>query len=418
MPTDGVFTKVPAYGWFSKRPSIPEDGDLTFEIRGAPPGGLKRADGTEIYRRPIILKAVIGDESAQDSAVRTQIRDAYRAKAQADAAQAGVPFNAIQWGEAWDARLSSFVCTSFYAPDDTDITPQGWEVWCTENIGGKSLSYKVPLSIDMLNPETHPIPGINLSTIEIPPGTPVKPADSYAKGQPNGIPSLDQDGKVPAAQLPSGLGEGAGGPVTTADITDSTELGRALLRITDEATARFEISAASVDHDHAGVYATTGHGHTASQIVDFAEVVQDSLANFFQVTGASFTYDDANNRMIVTINGDGGDPEKMRDTIGAAIIGLGNINVVPNDTADTITITTTATQNSTDAQLRARSTHTGITPYDAFPQGTRFAVSASLGDRPTTSTNVVFDAVGPVAPTWALPPSGSFVGDFWAKTDS
>jgi lysophospholipase L1-like esterase len=65
----------------------------------------------------------------------------------------------------------------------------------------------------------------------------------------------------------------------------------------------------------------TGHTHVAADTTDFAEVV--------------------------------------RDTIGTALVQGTNIGISVNDAGDTITISTTATVNSTDAQLRDRSTHTG-----------------------------------------------------------
>ncbi len=127
-----------------------------------------------------------------------------------------------------------------------------------------------------------------------------------------------------------------------------------------EAQARSDADAALAT-DLAGK-SDIGHDHTSASISDFVEAVQDTLATFFNATGATFTYDDVNNQMVVDIptgGGGAGDPELMRDTIGAALIGFGNITVTPNDGADTITITTTATVNSTDAALRDRATHTG-----------------------------------------------------------
>lgn len=52
-------------------------------------------------------------------------------------------------------------------------------------------------------------------------------------------------------------------------------------------------------------------------------------------------------------------PETIRDTISSTVVGSGLVTVTPNDVADTVTVATSATANSTDAQLRTRSTHTG-----------------------------------------------------------
>lgn len=97
-----------------------------------------------------------------------------------------------------------------------------------------------------------------------------------------------------------------------------------------------------------------------SDVDGFTESVQDAIAAFFNIVGAMINYDDANNQLIVTLPESGANPEEIRDLIGAAMFGVGLVTVSVNDAADTITISTTATQNSTDAQLRDRTTHTGL----------------------------------------------------------
>lgn len=51
--------------------------------------------------------------------------------------------------------------------------------------------------------------------------------------------------------------------------------------------------------------------------------------------------------------------EGVRDTVAAALVAGTRIEIVVDDIGDTITISTTATLNATDAQLRDRATHTG-----------------------------------------------------------
>lgn len=51
--------------------------------------------------------------------------------------------------------------------------------------------------------------------------------------------------------------------------------------------------------------------------------------------------------------------ESILDLVGNAIRGTGLINVLVNDAADTITVSTMATQNSSDIALRDRASHTG-----------------------------------------------------------
>jgi hypothetical protein len=113
---------------------------------------------------------------------------------------------------------------------------------------------------------------------------------------------------------------------------------------------------------------------TAATIADFTEAVQDAVAALLGAgSNVILNYDDANNSLSISATGSGGaglDPEQVRDVIGVALIGAGLITVNVNDAADTITITTTATQNSTDAQLRDRSTHTGTQNADSITDGT------------------------------------------------
>jgi hypothetical protein len=53
------------------------------------------------------------------------------------------------------------------------------------------------------------------------------------------------------------------------------------------------------------------------------------------------------------------DPEDVRDIIGSTVVGTGLVSVTVDDASDTVTVATSATQNSTDASLRDRATHTG-----------------------------------------------------------
>ena len=120
---------------------------------------------------------------------------------------------------------------------------------------------------------------------------------------------------------------------------------------------------------------------TSTTISDLTEAVQDIVAAFFAVTGGTATYNDASNTFTVAIPAGASDPEAIRDTIGAALIGIGNITIAVNDAADTITISTSATVNSTDASLRDRSTHTGTqAPSTIAGTGTRDVTTFLRGD--------------------------------------
>lgn len=60
------------------------------------------------------------------------------------------------------------------------------------------------------------------------------------------------------------------------------------------------------------------------------------------------------------------DPEVVRDTVAAALRGAGPISIVTDDPNDTITISSAATVNQTDAYLLTRANHTGPLPLTAL----------------------------------------------------
>lgn len=100
--------------------------------------------------------------------------------------------------------------------------------------------------------------------------------------------------------------------------------------------------------------ADAAHEHTSTNIVDWAEAVQDTVAEML-VSGANVTlaYDDAAGK--VTVTAAGGDAEAMRDTIGAALVGVGGVSIAINDAANTITL---SISGLTSAQI-SDSTETG-----------------------------------------------------------
>lgn len=102
---------------------------------------------------------------------------------------------------------------------------------------------------------------------------------------------------------------------------------------------------------------------TSATIADFTEAVHDAVAALLGAgSNVTLTYDDAADELTIAAAGGGGgstDPEVVRDTIGIALVGAGLIGIAVDDPGDTITISTSATANATDAALRDRSTHTG-----------------------------------------------------------
>lgn len=157
---------------------------------------------------------------------------------------------------------------------------------------------------------------------------------------------------------------------------------------------------------------------TSSSISDLQEAVEDAVGAILgrsTQTGITWSYNDASGTLSATVTGAGSlDAEGARDAIGVALVGVGNVSVVANDGADTITISTTATVNSTDAQLRDRSTHTGLTPLSGVAAGTRLdcpldgtvSTNANLA-RPSARTDIFF--------TWntTVQPVNAITGDKW-----
>jgi hypothetical protein len=153
---------------------------------------------------------------------------------------------------------------------------------------------------------------------------------------------------------------------------------------------------------------------TSASISDFTEAVQDAVAALLaEGTNVTLTYNDAGNVLTVAAAGGSGgglDAEGARDAIGVALLGTGVISVVVNDAADTITISSTATANSTDAALRDRSTHTGTQTADTITDGTTNKAytatektklagiaAAATANRSDAATDTLLSAKAPLA---------------------
>jgi hypothetical protein len=80
-------------------------------------------------------------------------------------------------------------------------------------------------------------------------------------------------------------------------------------------------------------------------------------------------------------------PETIRDTIGNTVVGSGLVTVTANDVADTVTVATTATANSSDATLLNRANHTGTQPFSTLSDGTE-SVQDVVGAMVVAGTNV------------------------------
>lgn len=252
---------VPVFGVYLRLDDTPSAGRVTFTM----PSRVTRVDGRVIYPEGASVTVTIGDTAQQDSAIRSAVRAAWRA---ADQAAQGAGFDGVAWDTWWDdIVVPAAIFTSFPASDDPDIVQQGWSVSVSEGLtSGKGKSYAIQPLLAQLD---QPIPGINLGTIEVPPGSATVPAPMYAKGIAGGVAALDADGDVTDATGAKIVGgSGSGDATTAASITDATTVGRAVLTAASAAAARTAIGAGT---------SSLGIGTTAGTAAD-AVAVTTALA--------------------------------------------------------------------------------------------------------------------------------------------
>lgn len=135
---------------------------------------------------------------------------------------------------------------------------------------------------------------------------------------------------------------------------------------------------------------------TSASISDFTEAVQDAVAATLVGSGVTVTYDDTAGTVTLAA-AESTDLEAVRDAIGVALVGVGNIAVTVDDAANTITITTTATVNSTDAALRDRGTHTGTQAASTVTGLATVATSGLKADVGLGNVDNTTDANKPVS---------------------
>jgi hypothetical protein len=97
-----------------------------------------------------------------------------------------------------------------------------------------------------------------------------------------------------------------------------------------------------------------------------------SLAAEAQAAAAAAALSAAEAAASVAAGGGGGGltAEEIRDMLATTLVAGTRMTVTANDAADTITFATTATTNDTDANLRARASHTGTQSADTLTDGT------------------------------------------------
>jgi len=125
-------------------------------------------------------------------------------------------------------------------------------------------------------------------TVEAFDATILKDAD---KGVANGLATLDSSGLVPSAQLPSYVDDVIEF-ANAASFPATGETGKLYVDLSDNSVHRWSGSAYIDITD----YSTPGHTHTASEVTDFSEAVDDRVAALIVSNdGMSVVYDDAAN---------------------------------------------------------------------------------------------------------------------------
>lgn len=141
------------------------------------------------------------------------------------------------------------------------------------------------------------------------------------------------------------------------------------------------------------------------------EVVRDTIAAAL-VGGANITItpNDASNTITISASGGTTDQEVVRDTIASALVAGSNVTITPNDAGDTITISATGggttdpeVVRDTIASALVAGTNVTITPNDA---GNTITIAASGGGG---SSNVVVTLPGETAPGLSYPSGALWV---------
>jgi hypothetical protein len=127
------------------------------------------------------------------------------------------------------------------------------------------------------------------------------------------------------------------------EISDSTAVGRAVLTAADEAAARTALDAAQASHTH-----------TASEITDFSEAVDDRVGSLLQEGGGiNLSYDDITNSL--TISSDAIAPQTSVATFTAIFSTSGIIpfdTTIPEFTEGVSLLSVSITPNATSNKVR------------------------------------------------------------------
>lgn len=268
--------EIPVFGVYMRAPG---DAPVQGVVRFALSQRILRTDGRQIYPDGAVVEVRIGVPEDQDAESRATVRAAWRA---ADQAADGAAFDGEAWDIWWDTKiLPAAIFAKFPAADDPDVTPRDWGVTVTEvfSAGGKIFSIQ-PLIAHLSNP----IPGINLGTIEVPPGSPTVPAPVYAKGIAGGVAALDADGDVVDAlgeKVAGGLPEDA----TLSDLAESTTV--KYFTATEKTKLAGVASGATANDTDANLKSRANH--TGTQAISTVTNLQSNLDAKAPLASPAFT---------------------------------------------------------------------------------------------------------------------------------
>lgn len=239
----------------------------------------------------------------------------------------------------------------------------------------------------------------------------------WATSLQNTVSTLDTAGYVSDTELAAAMETALAGYVTDSEMLNALNAKANTLDVTAQISTASTADRSRANHTGVQIAAT---------ISDFTEAVQDAVA---QLLGAgsniTLNYDDAGNLLTVTAAGTGGtltDPETVRDVMGVALVGVAGISVAVNDAGDTITLSTTATTNSTDAFLLSRANHTGTQSADTITDGSlnkvfTAAMATKLAGIATGATNLTIGTTSTTAKAGDWKPVVADLTDsgFWGR---
>lgn len=373
----GQWDLIPVYGVYMTAPGdAPVQGNVQFKLSQR----ITRTDGRTIYPDGAKVQVTIGAADQQDPSVRAAVRTAWRA---ADQASLGGDFDGSAWDVWWDTYvLPAAIFTGFPASDDPDISQRDWTVTVKEALtGATGREYAIRPLLAQLGAT---IPGINLGTVEVPPGSPSVSAPVYAKGVAGGIAALDADGDVVDADGVKvtgggGLPEGS----TLADLSE-TPMVKHFTSTEQEKLAGIATGATANDTD---TNLKSRANHTGSQAISTVTGLQSAIDTKAPTASPTFTG---------TVSG-----------VTKAHVGLGNVDDTPDASKPVSTAQAAAISAKADdtavVKVTGAQTVAGVKTFSSAP----VVPDASFATAKVTGLDAALVAKAPLSsPAFTGTPTG------------